>query len=182
MNYRLFLGIPLTNITLKGISDFINQMENIPGRWTKPGNMHITTLFLGAVPEAKVGDIANDLRTNLVAEQFKLLFEKYRVISRKGIPQMIWAQYRRSNDFDELVSQLTNIISKIIEFTPDLKDTIPHITLARLKVHRKQNLYLPEYPQPLPDISVKEVVLWQSILKPDGPEYVALDNFPLKIS
>ncbi|MBI4101693.1 MAG: RNA 2',3'-cyclic phosphodiesterase, partial [Candidatus Nealsonbacteria bacterium] len=51
MRHRIFLAINLPENVKKKLADFKSKWPDLPCRWTKAENLHITLVFLGSVSD-----------------------------------------------------------------------------------------------------------------------------------
>ena len=72
---------------------------------------------------------------------------------------------------------------KAAGFEPDRENLVPHLTLGRIKFLRDKisfNRAIALNKSITSTVfSIGEVVLFESILRREGPEYIALEKFPL---
>lgn len=174
---RLFIGIPLNDDTLKVAEDFQKHNRDVSYcRFTSLENLHITLYFIGQTRVEKVPEIKNQLA--LLASQtksFSLELNSFCFAPRRK-PYMTWGLFSKSTDF----VTLSNKLHEYFELNAKTnKEALPHITLARFQNNKAiERIMLPEIKDPI-TIEVKQIILWESILKPDKAEYVALEKFNL---
>lgn len=78
---RLFVAIPLPIAIKEALFDSIEPYKKMTclknSRWVNPENLHITTLFLGDVPDEDIPQIQMQIHTKLAKiESFDLLLKK----------------------------------------------------------------------------------------------------------
>lgn len=178
MEQRLFLGIPLDPATQR----VLTQAHHIqaPGlRWIAPENLHITLYFFGVVP-IEMSDNLHALLDLALAEieGFRLTFDRYVRAPKPCSPRMIWARYHKHEAFRDLVQQLHALYQQIDPSIQMRKSPIPHVTLARLRDWDGSGWPL-RMPVP-PALPVKNVVLWQSTLTPQGAKYEVRGRWKLR--
>lgn len=166
---RLFTGIPLIETLRCGLEQFQKEYSGLPDiRWTPAANLHITICFLGDTPVTEIpGIIERIKKTAREFVPFRIQFEKITPMPDSNRPSMIWARYHLNEKFSELCSA----ISGTLNINPDHKQFIPHITIARIKKHKKVVLPEFEYVPAYKTLLVNKLVLWESVLSEKGAEY-----------
>jgi len=178
--HRIFIAINLDNGLKKTLAKYATSWPELPARWTKTENLHITLEFLGQLDSQEVADLSRIL--NEIAkdhQMFSLNFKKIAYSDQKFPPRMVWAF---ADDSEELIN-LKNDILKNIGAMEQNKFT-PHITLARIKKWGFKNMEREEIPIIDEDIdfiaNVTSIEIMESILKKGGPEYIVLESILLQ--
>ncbi|MCD6097204.1 RNA 2',3'-cyclic phosphodiesterase [bacterium] len=194
---RIFIAINLPDDIKNQLSlkqsklDKLFSKSDIPVRWTKKENLHLTLYFLGYIRENKLESVFElTKKTSSSFESFSIKLNKIVYAPLNSFPpRMIWATGEKSSHFIELKRKIEdglvkeNFFSKSF-FKKEKKKDIIHITLARIRSIFSYN------PENLPDISedidldfkVNSIEVMESHLKPKGPEYTILKSFNLKVS
>ena len=190
---RLFLAIEVSSEWKSAINKFIEENKQLNYRWIAEENWHFTLFFIGDFPADKLKSIYA-LLEKCFAEipAFEIAFDSFTYFPHNK-PRMIWVKGKESLEFASaekaayqnlkhfLEEQYIEIGHKTLRAT-SLQKSIPHITLSRLKFVKK---LLPDLINPnlnLAPIRVKEIVLYESQLKPTGSVYTKLAVFGLKNS
>lgn len=134
---RLFLAIPLQGDETQRLAAYLQPYKTEPiladAKWVEPKNFHITTLFLGAVPDSVLPEMLEILRgTCARIHPFELHYESILFFPFK-FPKMIWARFHKSFEFTELAGELRRFLAPYMEESEEEKDPVPHLTLAKLK-------------------------------------------------
>jgi RNA 2',3'-cyclic 3'-phosphodiesterase len=86
---------------------------------------------------------------------------------------------------DALLNLMKSIHEELrtIGFEPDRQNLVPHLTLGRIKFLKDKTLFQ-ETIEDFKDlhsgmINIDRVILYESILRREGPEYVVLEEFAL---
>ncbi|MEW6314352.1 MAG: RNA 2',3'-cyclic phosphodiesterase [Pseudomonadota bacterium] len=145
--------------------------ERCGGRKTRPDTIHLTLVFLGDVPLARIEEIKRMADEVSVAE-FDWTLDLARCWRHNKI---VWAG--SSNvpaELSELVGQLETRL-RGAGFALELRPYVPHVTLLR---HARCDAELPA----LPPVAwpAQEFVLAQSVLKESGSEYAVIGRWPLQ--
>ncbi len=148
-------------------------------RWLPSENCHLTLAFLGDVGEIQLERLARNLGQSLADKPGgALLFNEDSPFPFNARPKFIAALAENTEWLKNLQSSCVKAARKsCIEL--DRRRFVPHVTLARLNRPKRNSSGLP----PLffeTQITVKEVVLYESILHPEGAEYHMLEVFALK--
>ena len=159
MVHRIFIAINLPESVKNELLAYQNRWPEVPARWTKPENLHITLEFIGNVSDQELEDIKKKTREK-VSKQKPFVIKLSRIVYgplrlRSGqAPRMIWA-------------------------TGDGH----HITLARLREWEFQKIEPEDRPEINEEISfeipVNSVEIMESKLKPKGAEYTIIESIKL---
>ena len=165
----------------------LNSMKSVLAneriKWVDPVNIHITLAFLGDTETKRIQDLAVILEkacTGFGQLAFSLtgtgLFKSGRD------PRIIWTGIDNSGNLIKLNSKITDELKKS-SFVTDSKTYRPHLTIGRIKsVHDKDLLIttIERYrDMNLQLVKVTEITLFESVLKPSGPEYITLRSISL---
>ncbi|MBU4368064.1 hypothetical protein KKC49_04360, partial [Patescibacteria group bacterium] len=66
MKHRIFIAINLPNDIKKNLTAYQNKWPDLPARWTKPENLHITLVFIGSIDEKGISEIRQILGNLIV--------------------------------------------------------------------------------------------------------------------
>ena len=173
---RLFIGIPLPSFFVNTLTEVQSANLHINKiRWTPSQNLHVTLYFLGNTITSEIAGVIHQLEG--VARKmapFELVFHQYQLAPKRR-PYMIWATFQPNASF----VQLAKAIDAVFNVERNLKDPRAHITLARFKyLQNPSRLVLPSGAN-TPEIAVSQMILWASVLKPEGPIYTSLHAFDL---
>ncbi|UCH00793.1 MAG: RNA 2',3'-cyclic phosphodiesterase [Deltaproteobacteria bacterium] len=188
MGIRLFLAFELPPEIRQQIGEVSTELQKLtlPVRWVKVTNIHLTIIFLGYVNEDTIDDIKE--RVNPVVKrfsEFKTRLNGIGVFPNWRRPRVIWIGLngeieRLSNLREELQTEL-----KVFGFKPEKRPFTPHLTIGRFKgpVDRDEELklILDRYHDLTGDLQyLRELVLFKSDLRPDGPVYTKMASWPLR--
>ena len=183
---RLFLTIKITpdDGFLDQLHLVQNQLTHEKIKWVEEHNIHITLKFFGETEEAKIPLITQILQEIAAGTSgFSFSLKKLGVFGSSYDPRVVWAGIE---PFAEIAS-LMNIIRNNMGaagFEADRQNVVPHLTLGRIKLLKDKSLFQKVMDQNREISSVEMVVdryiLFESILKKEGPVYVALQSFRLR--
>lgn len=150
------------------------QFENIG--WTNPAQMHCTLKFLGETSAARIHEIGQAM-TEAFSESkiFDVQLKSLGVFGSAYKPRVLWVGLEPLEAIKDLFFLLKIQLEKL-GFEYDRQNFVPHITLGRIKsVADKESLrkLVDEYKNfCFQESRIGSIVLYESILHPQGPEYV----------
>ncbi len=152
-------------------------------KWVESQNMHLTLKFLGKTPDEQLPR----LHTALLAvashhTEFELQLNKTGIFGSSYRPRVIWLGDDESQEIRKLGEGMLNGMD-VAGFPRDRQNFVPHLTLGRIKQinNKKQFQKVMDQFRSAFSLRVKvnEVILYQSILKPEGPVYITLKKYEL---
>lgn len=181
MTKRLFIGVPVSS--LKAIQKVESWKNNSRMRlnkmnWVKPENWHITLSFFGDTPSEKV-----DLLKQLIDQSFNEVaafnsnLEGVGVFPNRRDPNVLWLGLNSLQNVLSAYHQLGDLLKQNgLNF--DQKPLKPHLTIARMKYLADKAIIdtlVKDYGQTVFDqVKIDRLVLFESLLTPQGPIYKAL--------
>lgn len=183
MNRRVFIAINLPESLKIKLAKFQSKWSDLPAKWTKKENLHITLAFLGYVQDDEIPEILR--KTEEIAKKhkpFQLNFNKICYGPPKKALRMVWAMGEKSEELKGLQGDLENSLSNL-PFKKENRSYSSHITLARIRQWEFKQIEPEERPQieELIDLSfeVNSIELMESQLKRTGAKYIVLQSMPL---
>lgn len=177
---RAFLAVEIPQHVRKHVWRIVEgeKKKDMPIKWAKLENMHITLKFLGEIDEKQQANIS--LAVKQIAgqhESFAVNLKDIGCFPNPKYPRVLWVGVEKGSEAlcalaREIDEQLVSLGFK------QEKRFHPHITIARMRK-----------PCAVEDImrhsivtdtfKAKAVVLFKSTLTPQGPIYEPLEVFPL---
>ena len=182
---RCFIGLPLPQ-------DWQGALDRVARRlaatlssrisWTKPGNWHLTLKFLGDVDETRVPALVAALAgVGFAPIALRLGQAGSFPPAGRGGPKSLWAGLAEgAQDCERLAAQVDLVLAGF-GFAPERRPFAAHVTLGRVKdaaagdgwgavaaALGREDFGLAR---------MDRLVLWRSILGPQGPKYAALGEF-----
>lgn len=187
MLHRIFLAINLPEEIKEKLIKYQSQWLDLPVKWVKKENLHITLMFLGYLSDEdllEVLKITKEVASRNPAFSINLKKILYGP-PKKMPPRMVWVEGEKSKEFtilrDDLEKSLTG--SEKISFSPENRTFSPHITLGRIRAWELRQIEPEERPIVDEEISlsfeVNSIEVMESELKRGGPEYTILGSYPL---
>ena len=183
---RVFIAINLPENLKKKLLEFQQKFKELPAKWVKKENLHLTLIFLGYLKDfhlEKVKEI-----TNKVSKEFSpfSVFLKRACFGPPKIfpPRLVWVELEKNENLENLVKKLQNLLKENkIPFVIEEREFLPHITLARIKKWEFQRMEPEERPK-INEIlkesfEVKSIEIMESHLKRSGAEYEVIESYPL---
>ena len=187
---RLFIAIdpePALLDTIFRLTSTMKREYPVKGvRYTAPQNLHLTLHFLGDTDERLVPDLMNNL--NKVCQnfsEFDLELTNLGAFPSQHNPRIIWLGVQNPKPVTELAKAIIQDIGMVTE--PEKAQFSPHLTLGRVAdaARGTSNETFSKLFAKLGNVKVgatriREVLLYQSDLKPGGPVYTVLSRHALK--
>ncbi|PLW92027.1 MAG: RNA 2',3'-cyclic phosphodiesterase [Marinilabiliales bacterium] len=177
---RLFIAIPFqTEDHFRKEWNAIKNLLSIDNiKWIPEENLHITLKFLGETADEQIPDICEIIDHTFKNQKSELIhWNKIGIFGSHYKPRVIWLGCKEEDLLRNMYDRLkTNLESAGFEY--DRQNFVPHISLARLKKpvdkYRISQITEKYHNFELQTQLIKEVVLMESILKPNGAEYQIL--------
>ena len=174
---RLFIAIDLPQNLREELSHLTTKLKkcDADAKWVEPQNLHLSFKFLGETNEDKIKSIEKIL--NAVAKKHKTLelnLEKFGFFPNEQSPRVFFIATDKEEELKKIYSSLEDALQNIgFEKEERFKS---HITLARfrslknIEVLKKQVKSLTIKGA----FTAREITLFKSTLKPQGPVYEKL--------
>ena len=192
MKNRVFVAINLPENIKNKLVKYQEKWPQLPARWTKKENLHITLEFLGYLTDEEILEVCQ--KTKKIALEKKAFTVRLNKICYAPPGKKLPAKsITFSNSLLRSPSPLKNdripkmiwaVGEKIKEF-----NFVPHITLARIKAWQFRQMENDERPTIDEEIAspaggltfeVESIEIMESHLKKGGPEYLTLESIPLR--
>ncbi|MEN3202899.1 MAG: RNA 2',3'-cyclic phosphodiesterase [Atribacterota bacterium] len=181
---RAFIALDLPEEAKDALACFVEKQRALypEGKWVRREHLHVTLAFFPHLPSYRVQDIQG------ILEDLGITFSPYRILLEEVGTFPSWKQVRVLwVGFDEEGKKKTRTIAETTHqrlqdvgiTCEEDREFVPHVTLARFRVPKRLE------PQSFLEWSpvsaiIGEIALFESILKPSGPEYRKLARVPLK--
>ncbi|HIJ56839.1 MAG TPA: RNA 2',3'-cyclic phosphodiesterase [Deltaproteobacteria bacterium] len=183
---RAFIAIELPEAVRSSIEMIQNRLKSLdlPLRWVRLENIHLTMKFLGDIDEIEIENIESSLQDS-VKKQAPLTLSAKGVGVFPGIsrPRVLWVGI---HDHETGLTGLQESIEERLHRIGYSKERRPfrgHLTIGRAKGYVDEKK-LKEAVDSFrgfesPPFTVNEFFMFRSVLKPGGAEYMKLIHIPL---
>ncbi len=178
---RAFIAITVPDSVLRSCEEIMARLKglNLQGRFARTQSIHLTLQFLGNIEEDQIAGIAQVLeQAGKGVAPIDLKVGRLGVFPHLTHPRVVWIGVEPIDALMKLQSKIQEDLEPL-GFPKENRDFHPHLTLLRLK-SRKNLRQLAQYIETEgPDlraglIQAEQIHLYQSILKPQGAEYLKL--------
>jgi 2'-5' RNA ligase len=185
--YRAFVAIDLPDELagmLAGLQARLKAHSAARGvNWVKPGNIHLTLKFLGAMEAQKTGMVAAELKAaSTVAPPLTVSVEGVGGFPSLKDPRVVWVGVKEDPMLLNLQEEIEGRLSAI-GFEKEERPFHPHLTIGRARTVEdgralgKAVMSLKEGARM--DFRAEYIVLYRSELEPGGARYTALERIAL---
>ena len=145
-------------------------------KWVEPSTMHLTLKFFGETDETKIPAICHALETAVAqSKPFTLKISNTGIFGSHYDPKILWFGIDK---LDELENLARNIFTELVKYgwEADRQNFVPHLTIGRIKELKDKPLFqkiVRKYNTvEIQEEKVTEIILYESILRREGPLYV----------
>jgi len=182
---RLFAAIkvhPDENL-LSVYSDLRAMLRNEKIKWVDEKNIHITLKFFGETPENQIDTICETLDDVAYRhEPFTLKLQNIGIFGSKYNPRVIWFGMEKCPAIEALAEDTLQGLDKA-GYPVDRQNFRAHLTVGRIKFINDKRNFQQSIDQLkevfIQDVNVDEFMLYESKLRPQGPEYTVVESFKL---
>lgn len=139
LKIRTFIALSLSQESEQFLSSCVSHLKKsgLEVSFTKPGNFHLTLKFLGDTDESIVPKISSNL-DNLELGPMDFRFSNAGVFPKLSNPRVVWygIDCGRLANLARQIDQITQGFG----FTPEQKEFVGHLTLARIKNEKPKGL------------------------------------------
>ena len=178
---RAFIAIAVPESVLRSCEEIMARLKglNLQGRFARTQSLHLTLHFLGNIEDEQISGIAGILeQAGKGVTPFDLEVGRLGVFPHLTNPRVVWIGVQPVDRLMTLQSKIQQCLEPL-GFPEENRDFHPHLTLLRLK-SRKNLRQLAQYIDTEGPylqagvIKAEKIHLYQSILKPEGAEYLKL--------
>jgi len=153
-------------------------------KWVEEENIHITLKFFGETPESHIDLICETLDDVAVSHApFEIRLQNTGIFGSKYNPRVIWFGMEKNTALETLANHVLEELDRV-GFKHDGRPFRAHLTIGRIKfINDKRNFQRivdkvkDSFIQQVP---VDEFNLYESKLRPQGPEYTVIERFKLE--
>jgi len=174
---KIFVEIEVPNNLKRRLTLKISDWSELPIKWMKEENFHITVAFVGYVDESMLPEICQKVKESVENfEAFDLEFDRIELGPNPEDPKTVWLTGEPCVE----LGMLNEEVERALGMRPTAhKEFRPHITLGRIRKLKWDELA--EKPVIAEKLHVSMTVDSLSIMesKGGGAEYVSLEECPL---
>lgn len=183
---RAFVAVPV-EAGVERAAELLEQVRvrcdraGLRANWVRPENLHLTLAFLGGVEPSRIEAIAAALAPLSAHPSFAVELRGVGRFPPGGKPRVLWMGVGGGADrLEAIASEVAERLAPL-GFSPDRRPFHPHFTLARVKrATRRVDDVLDHFREAEGGVTrVSELMLFQSLTRPEGPEYTPLARVPL---
>lgn len=181
MRHRVFIAINPPEDIKKKLAGYQDKWPELPARWTKKDNLHITLEFLGYMQDEEILEAlktAKEIASKHNSFNVKLTKICYGPPNKIPYSRATLETGRPAEGGNRPPRMIWTVGEKIKEL-----DIVPHITLGRIKTWQWKQIEPEERPDIEEDINlnfeVNSIEVMESVLGRGGPKYTVLESFPL---
>lgn len=153
-------------------------------KWVEPDNLHLTLKFLGQTEESQVPSLTTALRSHTARiPPFAYHLDGLGTFPRLQSPRVIWVGVKEGEKQLLELAQAVERACVELRLPPEDRPFSAHLTIGRVRspaglgalIQRiKEGRFTGSEP-----VTVRRVVLFESVLSPKGPHYRPLAEVPL---
>ncbi|MFQ5673580.1 MAG: RNA 2',3'-cyclic phosphodiesterase [Nitrospinales bacterium] len=184
---RAFIAIDPPPPVIQTIAEIQDRFKTLglDASWVKPKNIHLTLRFLGNISPQQISEIKLRLaETASEASAFEFSLSHIGVFPNLKRPRVLWVGLENPDNSLEALQKKVDGQIQALGFPPESKQSVPHLTLARIKSRRNTDGLRREIESAgeiaSGPMKVSSIKLYQSRLTPRGSLYTVLGNFTLK--
>jgi 2'-5' RNA ligase len=173
---RLFAAVPLPEPARAGVARLLDRLrrQDLPVRWVRDENLHLTLKFFGEVIPDRVGGIEEAIRNaNEGSVPLAMRFDELGAFPNARRPRVLWVGLDAPPALELLQDRLERQC-EAIGFAPEGAPFRPHITLGRVRQGQRCPLRsVVEAGVPMEQISflASDLVLYESVPGEGGQRY-----------
>lgn len=183
---RLFIGVPVLPEPqlLEAIRKLKSGLATEQINWVKPENLHFTFQFLGDTHESKISEIIKALHETCGKfHPVSGLLKGISYFSQQGNPRVIFTELQGMPEMKYMAAEIHKN-TEPLGFIPDHRQFKPHLTLGRIKYLKNKLQFfklVDSYKEfVFQNLTANQIILFESILRPQGPVYNAIEKIILK--
>jgi len=178
---RAFIAVEINSAVRAGLAAAQNALRKAEGRasWVRPQNIHCTLVFLGDIFQS-AADALQEILAGAVTgvRPFEIEIAQLGFFGSPRAPRIVWAGI--AGETGALIALQEKICGAVLQagLQPDQKPFKPHLTIGRVRSGRNAAGLLGALAEnknkSFGSFAVESVVLMQSRLGAQGPEYTPL--------
>jgi 2'-5' RNA ligase len=174
MKRKIFISINLPVRDKKRLIRVTEKWQDLPVKWIKEQNLHITLVFLGHISDEDMAEICekvSEVAKNV--EIFDLEFEKIELSPDAENPKIIWLRGETNENLRVLHEKIEKALGLYVFSKKSFR---PHITLGKIRRRKWEALELkPKIREKYYfNVTAESVDVMASDFGDDGQEYIII--------
>jgi 2'-5' RNA ligase len=179
---RLFTGLDLPGEIVANLEELLRRLKPAARiQWSPPGNLHVTTKFIGEWPEARLGELTVALGGLFRRAAIPVRIRRVGFYPNPHSPRIFWCGIEAPG-LPELAAD-TDSATAALGIAREKRVFSPHLTLARIKgpvdLQALHGAIAGVATLEFGGFAAGSFFLYQSTLRPSGSVYTKLAEFPL---
>jgi len=130
MKRKIYISINIPESDKKRLTEAVSKWRDLPVKWVKEPNLHLTLAYLGHVGDDAIVEICQKVKKAVSSKQlFDLHFSDIELNSETE-SRLVWISGEESQ---ELLKLQEDIEKELDIFVSEKKSFIPHITLGKIR-------------------------------------------------
>lgn len=181
---RIFIGIKINpNAVFLNVYNVLKDTLCDDGiKWVNSSNLHLTLRFLGEIDSGQLNLLKDALKRMDNEKPIEFAIEGVGFFKNRKAPKVLFFKLKNTKQLHLIQNRVENIVIKC-GFQYENRAYKPHLTLGRIKYLNKKNRFfnlLEKYKHTaIQKVECTELIIFQSVLQPTGPQYVPLLNVQL---
>lgn len=183
---RSFIAIEVPPAVKSRIEELVRDLRGTGAdvKWVRPEGIHLTLKFLGSVLPEDLEKIARAISPVVgFWAPFEVGVQGMGCFPSPRNPRVVWVGVDRGKDSLLSLQQNVEIEMAELSFPAESRPFFPHLTLGRVRsLREKGKLSRAVESYKAVEVGIfpaREVILFQSELKPSGAVYTKLKEFPM---
>jgi len=178
MKRKIYISINIPESDKKRLTKAVSNWLDLPVKWVKESNLHLTLVYLGHVGDDAIVEICQQVKKAASGKElFDLHFSDIELNSETD-SKLVWLSGEPSQD---LLRLREDVEKELDIFVSEKKSFSPHITLGRIRKQKWEEL------SPKPEIkkelnfalTVESVDVMASDFENEGQEYSIIESCQL---
>jgi len=182
---RIFIALELPTKIKDQLAKVQKELTktDLPAKWLKPKNIHLTLAFLGSIKPEKIETISKILtEAAFQTKPIRLRLLKLNFFPSSAKTRVLFVDLGGELNKVHLLALKIKTELKKEKIWVDKKPFRPHLTLARVKKQPNLAKIIKKTKIKQSKFLTDQIVLVKSQLSPAGPVYTHLKTFPLLLS
>ena len=183
MNHRIFIAINLPEDTKKKLTEYQDKWPELPVRWTKKENIHITLKFIGEISSDQYTQIEDALnQTDFNSGGIVLNIRGCGKFGKGHSLNILWIGIEQNEKLENIYNKIEASLAKK-GIPREQRIFKPHITVGRNRkafnfksfleiLEKESDCFISKF-------YISHFQIFKSQLRPEGPIYTILKEIPL---